>query len=162
VQADLDKIYQLTLSRTYVNTKGEQVMLSIAYGGDQSREMQVHRPEVCYSAQGFQISKMKKIDLKMPTGNIPAMQLTARQGTRIEQITYWVRIGTDTVRGNLEQGFMRLKYGLTGNIPDGILFRVSTITEDEKQAYETQSIFIRDILHALSPKNRFRLSGLNS
>ena len=51
----LSKIYNQTLSRTYVNAKGEQIMLSVAYGGDQSDATRAHRPEVCYPAQGFQI-----------------------------------------------------------------------------------------------------------
>ena len=50
VQAKLDKIYNQTLARTYVNGRGQRVMLSIAYGGDQSDSMQVHLPEVCYAA----------------------------------------------------------------------------------------------------------------
>src|SRR6476660_10538444 len=36
VKARLDKIYNQTLSRTYVNPAGHRMMLSIAYGGDQS------------------------------------------------------------------------------------------------------------------------------
>mgnify|MGYP000449828048 CR=1 FL=1 len=32
----LSKIYNQTLSRTYVNAKGQRMMLSVAYGGDQS------------------------------------------------------------------------------------------------------------------------------
>jgi hypothetical protein len=41
----LNRIYNQTLSRTYVNTAGERVMLSIAYGGDQSDGMAVHKPQ---------------------------------------------------------------------------------------------------------------------
>ncbi|MGB9107506.1 MAG: exosortase C-terminal domain/associated protein EpsI, partial [Telluria sp.] len=46
-------LYDQTLSRTYVNAQGQRVMLSIAYGGDQSKQLQLHLPEVCYVAQGF-------------------------------------------------------------------------------------------------------------
>ena len=55
-QAILDSIYNQTLSRTYINGKGERVMLSVAYGGDQSDATRAHLPEVCYPAQGFQIT----------------------------------------------------------------------------------------------------------
>ena len=48
VQAQLNKIYNQVLSRTYVNNKGERIMLSVAYGGDQSDGTSAHRPEVCY------------------------------------------------------------------------------------------------------------------
>ena len=54
-QAMLDKIYNQTLSRTYINPRGDRIMLSVAYGGDQSDGTRAHRPEVCYPAQGFQI-----------------------------------------------------------------------------------------------------------
>ncbi|HYG12890.1 MAG TPA: EpsI family protein, partial [Methylophilaceae bacterium] len=36
VQARLDEIYSQTLSRTYANAQGQRIMLSIAYGADQS------------------------------------------------------------------------------------------------------------------------------
>ena len=56
VQEKLDAIYDQTLSRTYVNGDGQQIMLSIAYGGDQSGDKtQVHRPEFCYAAQGLSL-----------------------------------------------------------------------------------------------------------
>lgn len=159
VTDQLSKIYGQTLSRTYFDKSGNSIMLSIAYGGDQSRDMQVHRPEVCYASQGFQISEMEKVEIKTPTGDIPAMQLMAREGARNEPITYWVRIGNNTVRGNLEQGLIRLKYGLTGDIPDGILFRVSTITSDKQLAYKIEQAFIRDLLTALPTADRARLAG---
>jgi len=48
-QAALDRIYNQTLSRTYVNGQGEKIMLSIAYGGDQSDGMAVHKPQAATS-----------------------------------------------------------------------------------------------------------------
>ena len=51
-RALLEKIYSQTLSRTYINSAGQRVMLSIAYGGNQNDSMKVHQPEVCYGA-GF-------------------------------------------------------------------------------------------------------------
>jgi hypothetical protein len=44
----LDKIYSQTLSRTYVNAQGYRIMLSIAYGKNQSDALQLHKPEYCY------------------------------------------------------------------------------------------------------------------
>ena len=37
VQALLDKLYNQVLARTYVNPAGRRIMLSIAYGEDESR-----------------------------------------------------------------------------------------------------------------------------
>ena len=44
LQAVIDRIYNQTLSRTYVNPKGQRMMLSVAYGGDQSDATRAHRP----------------------------------------------------------------------------------------------------------------------
>ena len=134
-------------------------MLSIAYGGDQSRAMQVHRPEVCYVSQGFQVGSLSKDFIDTSGAKVPVMKLIAKQGSRIEPITYWVMIGDSAVRGNLEQGFARLKYGLTGKIPDGLLFRVSSIQADEAKAYQAQDTFTRDLLRAMSPSGRQRIIG---
>ena len=38
LQQRLDSLYDQTLARTYVNAQGERVMLTIAYGRDQSSE----------------------------------------------------------------------------------------------------------------------------
>jgi len=46
LQAQLDVLYSEVLARTYINARGQRVMLSIAYGSDQSNEATaVHRPE---------------------------------------------------------------------------------------------------------------------
>jgi EpsI family protein len=159
VQALLDKIYNQTLTRNYINSKGERIMLSIAYGNDQSYSTQVHRPEVCYPAQGFAIKSMSKGSIDFSGAKLPVMKLVATQGPRIEPITYWVMIGDSAVRGNMEQHIARLKYGLTGKIPYGMLVRVSTISANESQSYRTEEQFVRDMLGAVPAQYRRVLIG---
>jgi EpsI family protein len=160
VKALLDRIYNQTLTRTYINSKGERIMLSIAYGSDQRYSSQVHRPEMCYPAQGFQIGSVSKDLIDFSGTKLPVMKLVATQGQRIEPITYWVMMGDSAVRGNLEQHFARLKYGLTGKIPYGILIRVSTISANEAQSYRTQEQFVRDMVGAVSMEYRKILMGV--
>ena len=159
LQASLWGIYSQSVSRTYTHSSGYRVMLSVAYGGDQSRALQVHRPEVCYSAGGFSIEAMNKAVLETPIGPIPVMHVIAQQDARHEPITYWVRIGEKIVRGNLEQGFARLSYGLRGYTADGLLFRVSSIDPDAGHAYEMQSLFVRELATAIPPDKRPSLFG---
>jgi EpsI family protein len=159
VQATLDRIYSQTLTRTYIDDRGRRVMLSIAYGGTQSRDLQVHRPEVCYSAQGFQIRGTAKAEIDVAEFTIPVMRVFATQGPRQEPITYWVRLGDQIVRGNLEQGLARLRYGLSGAIPDGLLVRVSTIGGDQSAAYGVQDAFLDELLKEIPASERWRLVG---
>ena len=160
VKAELATLYSQTLSRTYHNSRGEQVMLSIAYGSDQSHLTQVHRPEVCYSAQGFQIGKMRKEIINVAGMQLPVMKLVATEGQRQEPIIYWVKIGDTPVRGNLEQGFARLRYGLTGTVPSGLVFRVSAISADPRRSFSIQEQFVKDLLGSLSPEQRVELTGV--
>lgn len=155
----IDKLYSETLERTYVNSRGERIMLSIAYGGDQSDSMQVHKPEVCYPAQGFQILKNADDVFQSADGSIPVRRLVASQGQRVEPITYWTTVGDSVAVDGLSWKLRQLKYGLTGSIPDGLLFRVSSIRNDDAEAYRAQDEFTRALLTALTPAGKQRIIG---
>ncbi|OQY70329.1 MAG: EpsI family protein [Rhodocyclaceae bacterium UTPRO2] len=159
VQAKLDKIYNQTIARTYVNGRGQRVMLSIAYGGDQSDAMQVHKPEVCYAAQGFQIKQASLGQLATEYGELPVKRLVATLNNRVEPITYWITVGDQVINAGYKQKIAQLKYGLNGNVPDGMLVRASSIDRDEKNAYELQEGFLRKMLAAMPPADRARLGG---
>ena len=158
-QSVLEKIYDQTLSRTYVNKAGERVMLSIAYGGDQSRALQVHLPEVCYVAQGFDMVKEGEGALATRFGSVPVKRLVARQNSRNEPITYWITVGDKAIKSSFERKLQRLAYGLSGKIPDGMLVRVSTVQADERSAYRLQDRFVGQMLDVLDSKDRMRLLG---
>jgi len=158
-QAKLDKIYNQTLARTYVNSQGERIMLSVAYGGDQSDSLSVHKPEVCYYAQGFEIKKIFPGELLTQYGKLPIKRLLATKGNRNEPITYWVTVGDKAVLPGFDQKLQQLRYGLTGSIPDGILVRISSIDNNNDVAYQLQAIFIQDLLLAVNVNERARLIG---
>ena len=159
-QALINKIYNQTLSRTYLNQQGDRVMLSIAYGGNQSDDMAVHKPEICYPAQGFQVLKNVRGSLQTPGGAIPVKRLIASHGPRTEPITYWITLGDEVPDGSVKWKLAQLKYGLTGKIPDGLLFRVSSIQPDDTAAYELQNRFVNELLKALPPQSRAKLAGV--
>lgn len=159
-QALINKIYNQTLTRTYVNPNGDRIMLSIAYGGDQTDSLALHRPETCYPAQGFQILKSPTISsFSTGEGSIPVKRLVATQGRRVEPITYWTTVGDTVAVNGLKWKLQQLKYGLTGKIPDGLLFRISSIQGDDAKAYQIQDTFARDLLKALPPSGRQRIIG---
>jgi EpsI family protein len=156
----LDKLYSQTLARTYVHSSGYRVMLSLAYGSDQRGSLQAHKPEVCYPAQGFVLQKNEPGQLATTFGEIPVRRLFTTMGPRQEPVTYWFTVGDKAVRGKTQKRLVDLRYGLTGRIPDGMLFRVSSIDPDQTRAYEMQSGFVNQLLESVSPAERKRLSGL--
>lgn len=160
VQEKLDEIYDQTLARTYINSKGEQIMLSIAYGGDQSSDKtQVHRPEFCYAAQGFELTKSVEGQLSVEGSLLPVRRLEASQGGRYEPITYWIVIGDNVTLPGLGRKLIQLRYGITGKVPDGMLVRVSSIGSDAPKAYELHERFVREMLGTLSVTDRIRVAG---
>lgn len=155
----VNKIYTQMLLRTYVNKQGERVMLSIAYNRNQRSALHIHRPEVCYLASGFDIGKLTKTTVNTNIGPIPVMRLVARQGARNEPITYWIRVGSDITSGWFGQTFTTLKYGLTGKLPDGLLFRTSTISNDAQSSYHIQQAFLNSLLQSMRSGDRHWLVG---
>jgi EpsI family protein len=159
VQAEIAKIYSETISRTYINDQGQRVMLSIAYGGEQSDALRAHKPEVCYTAQGFTVSKVVSSMLNNDALVLPIRQLEAVMGLRREPITYWMTVGDIVVRTGFEQKLAQLKYGLNGKVPDGMLVRVSSIDRDRELAYRIQDRFIVDLRLAIPASARSRFFG---
>ena len=157
----LDKIYSQILTRTYVNSKGYPIMLSLAYGSDQRGSLQAHKPEICYPAQGFTIQKNEAGNMSTPFGEIPVRRLYGHIGTRYEPVTYWFTVGDQTVQSTTQKRLVELRFALTGRIPDGMLFRISSIDTDQTRAYQSQEEFVKQLLAAVPPAERKRLSGLN-
>jgi EpsI family protein len=155
----LRKIYTQTLSRTYVNDRGERIMLSIAYGSEQTEGLQTHVPEVCYPAQGFQVIKHQLAAMQSRFGEIGVKRLVATHGTRVEPITYWMTVGDVVTQAGFGWKLAQLRYGLTGRIPDGMLIRVSNISRDEESSYSLHQDFVSSLLDAMAPADRTRLIG---
>lgn len=159
VQANLNKLYDQIVSRTYVNDRGERVMLTIAYGGNQNDSLKAHRQEVCYSAQGFQISHLVQTTLEVGKSTIPVTRMLAVQGSRSEPVTYWFTMGDQVVLGRFERLMVQLKYGLSGEIPDGMLVRVSNLAAEPEGAYRAHIGFVHDLIGSMKKEDAANLLG---
>ena len=158
----LHQLYSQTMTRTYVNMEGYRIMLSIAYGNDQRGALQAHKPEICYPAQGFNLHSNDAGLLSTSYGSIPVRRMFTTMGTRQEPVTYWFKFGDSTVQGAFQKRLLELRYHLTGEIPDGLLFRVSSIDASVLKAQQMQDQFVNQLLASMSPADRQRLSGLGS
>jgi EpsI family protein len=160
-QALSAKIYSQEIARGYVDHAGNVVMLLVAYGPTQDYRLKSHLPEVCYGAAGFRVSSKTITALSYRDGAPPLTlsRLTAVKEGRFEPITYWMRIGNDVATGVFDRQLARMKYGLQGLIPDGALFRVSTVGISQEVSYKLQDQFIRDLLAAIAPENRMFFIG---
>jgi len=164
-RALLDKLYAKVLTRTYMNAYGYRIMLSVAYGSDQRDSLQAHEPELCYVAQGFTLHRTEASQLATMFGDIPVRRMFASKGVRQESVTYWLTFGDNALLGDkagkrFQRRLVELRYRFTGRIPDGLLFRVSSIDPDQTRAYQLHDQFTNQLLQAVSSTGRKRLTGL--
>lgn len=157
----IDAAYSQVLSRSYVNASGYRIMLSIAYGKTQRGNLQLHHPELCYPGQGFAVNANRTGKLATPYGEIPVRRLETQQNRdRSEPVTYWAMIGDEVALGSFARKLVEVRHGLQGQILDGLLFRVSSIDRNPEAAFALQASFVAELLGALTPADRRRLSGL--
>ena len=160
LQAMLDELYSQVLARAYMDDSGRTVMLSIAYGSDQSSEATaVHRPEFCYSAQGFQIQMLPPGRIRLEGHEVPVARLAGVMGRRRELISYWVTLDESATLPGLGRKLEQIRYGLRGQIPDGMLVRVSSLNGPDSAAFALQEAFLADLVAAVPPAVRSRYFG---
>ena len=152
-------IYDQVLERIYVDPAGRAVMLSVAYGTEQSVGLQVHRPEVCYPGGGFKISRLNRLSLPIAGTDLPVTRLLATHPGRVEPITYWTVLGDEVENDNRAFRWRQIASGLRGRILDGMLVRVSTIDTDTERAWALQARFADDLVAAVPAALRERVVG---
>lgn len=150
-----DRLYNQTLNRFYEAPDRAPVMLVIAYGAVQNDLLQLHRPETCYAAVGFEISDSRPSLVSLnEVAKLPARELTARSERRVEPILYWTRIGDDLPTTGREQRWVKLRQQMNGYLADGILVRMSTIGEPSAESSAELAQFAKTMMQAIAPKDR--------
>jgi EpsI family protein len=153
-------LYDQQVARAYSSPAEPDVMLVMAYGSGQSGALQVHRPEICYPASGYRLTHKDEETLTLGNGKaIPIRTFSAESDTRTEQVLYWSRIGDSLPTSWSGQRTAIMKQNLRGNIPDGLLVRVSTISTDRDGAMDMLRRFCRAMFAASGPKGRLQLVG---
>ncbi|RZL01198.1 MAG: EpsI family protein [Rubrivivax sp.] len=156
------QMYDQVLERTYINGQGQRLMLSVAYGRQQSVGLQMHRPEVCYRAGGFQVQDVDAATIPVAGRDLPVTRLQAHMDGRAEPITYWRLLGQGVVTDDSSFKLQQLSLGLRGRVLDGLLVRVSSIDRDTGAAHRLQARFADQLARAMSPGQRERAFGATS
>jgi EpsI family protein len=159
-----DRLYDEVMARAYYQPASQTarpVMCLMTYGARQSDALQLHRPETCYPAVGFQLVSHRKAALPLASGaSLPIVEITARLGERFEDVLYWTRVGEDLPQDSGEQRRKRLRASLAGQIGDGVLVRMSSARlQESAPGFPALRAFARDMLGALTPATRRGLVG---
>jgi EpsI family protein len=162
-----DDPYDQTVMRTYARADGARVMLALAYGTRQRQEVKIHRPELCYVAQGFAVVHKRSAPVALKDGSaVTATRLVASTDRRVEPVTYWIRIGDEIALSAMQSRLAILAEGFRGRIPDGILVRVSTAespgASEVERAYAWHEEFLRELVAAVGERGKLVLTGAAS
>lgn len=153
--------YTQLLERIYHHSSGAWIMLSIAYGEQQlGEELQPHRPESCYQAQGFTITRSQDTKLQQPGIQLPIRRLIAQRHQRHELISYWLVQGDQAVLpgiSRLAAQWQALLLG--GHASHGMVIRISSLGSHAEATYRQHDRFILDLLNTLSTTERMSLAG---
>jgi EpsI family protein len=149
-----DRLYDNLVTRAYAAPGQEPVMLLLAYNNAQDGVLQVHRPEVCYPVGGFQLSETRDIPFTDGRHTIAANFFTATGPDRVEQVAYYTRLGSAYPRTWAEQRLAVVRANLAGDIPDGMLMRVSLLGRNADTAKAELQEFASSFLAAAPPHLR--------
>lgn len=94
-----------------------------------------------------------------PWGLLKVRQFEAKRQYRSEYVSYWLTIGDRHLLPGLERKLAQLRYGLSGEVPDGMLIRISSLDTDKSAEFSLQKNFIEEMLSSLDSTNREKLSG---
>lgn len=160
-QNALNEIYSDLYETSYQNDQGKFLMLSIAYGADQSNDTtQVHRPEYCYPAQGFEISHLEDSFITLDQKELKVRRLLGKGSNRTEYITYWIILGEKSILPGWERKITQFEYGMQGLIPDGLLFRISSVGQmSSNEHFKLHNDFIQKMYKHSNSENRVTLFG---
>lgn len=153
-------LYSEIVSRIYRNQDSwAGIMLLAAYGDTQSDLLQLHRPEACYPAVGFDIASTRAASLALSGGAVlPVRHVVATTKERTENILYWARMGEDLPQSSGDQRAARLENAMRGYVTDGILVRLSMLGDPE-QAFPILDQFTSQMLQVMARSTRPALIG---
>ena len=76
-------LYSQLLTRVYASESGSPIMLLVAQSGSQTGILQIHRPEFCYTAGGYELSPSTPHKVALPQNTtLPALSISAT--TRVQ------------------------------------------------------------------------------
>lgn len=155
-----DRLYDEVLTRVYEAPGAPPIMFLVAYSHVQDGLVQLHRPEVCYPVGGFSLTETQTSGLPLGGGmTLPVKTFSARATTRTEHVLYWTRVGQDLPSSWSRQRLSVVRANLKGEIPDGILVRVSVLGADAREARAYTESFVRALIPALDPRTRALMIG---
>jgi EpsI family protein len=90
---------------------------------------------------------------------MPVRELVASSESRVEPIVYWTRLGDDLPTNGSEQRWAKLRQQMHGLVTDGVLVRLSTVSEPDPSVFAGLRDFGTAMVRSIAASNRAALIG---
>ncbi|MGC4062627.1 MAG: EpsI family protein [Aquabacterium sp.] len=165
-ETDMNQPYDETVMRTYQDDKGHTIQIALAWGQRQRQEIKIHRPELCYPAQGYSVSALHEATFPAKTTSGQPItgkrMVTKDRNDQTQLVSYWIRIGHVYSSSAWVTRMHILREGLQGRMTDGILVRASQYTSgdpgQQEATFQRQEQFLADLVQASPPQARDALA----
>lgn len=164
-EPDINQPYDQSVLRTYADDQGHQIGVAVAWGKHQRQEVKIHRPELCYPAQGYAVKRL--IDHTFSVTSTTTQQpitgkrmIALDRNGSMEVVSYWIRIGSIYSDSAFKTRMHILQEGLAGRVTDGVLMRVSQKLPasaepgQQEAAFQRQEQFAADLVRSVTPATR--------
>lgn len=158
--------YDQVSAKTYENKQGDRVTVVITWSRN-GVQRAGHIQQLCYSAQGFNISNVHDItfDISGKKHTVTAFSANRMTGN-IEDVLYW-RVTDGKLMSNvsdIDYGDFRLQHrifkmyellkSVFGKIPDNIMIRISSTRTIDTKEQSAQMIFTKQYLNMLDENDK--------
>ncbi|MDO6416073.1 EpsI family protein [Sphingomonas sp. BIUV-7] len=140
--AEAIRMYDATASQDYVTLAGDRIMLSVVFMRKIAQEARFHRPEFCYSTQGFQVARLPSLRMSLMRRSVGLSRFIASMDSRRELVVYWTRVAGDLPTGSNELRLAIMKNSWSETFPDGVLVRASLFVEPGETIVERTAVLI--------------------
>jgi len=154
-ETDINQPYDQTVMRSYQDDQGHIIQVAVAWGKRQRQEVKIHRPELCYPAQGMAVQSLTDVNFPLTSISqqpvIGKRMVTKDHSGGTELVSYWIRIGNVYSSSAWQTRMHILKEGLAGHVTDGMLVRVSQRVgqnQDAAAVFDRQERFAAALVNA--------------
>jgi EpsI family protein len=155
---EFDPIYgadpaESSLLRVYHRSDAPPVIVYIGFYGELSKVLEVHTPELCYPAQGWNILALRKPAIgNFREKQIPALEIVTEKDGNRRLVMWWYNAGSRPIQTRIRYVYAMLAMSTLTGRTDGSMVRIETpiVNGNETAAVARMEEFGKDFLPELN------------
>lgn len=166
-----EKEYDKVAAQSYLDEYGNKITVVMTWSRN-GIQRAGHIQQLCYTTQGFSISKPRDIEVSFPSRTLSVTVFEAsRLGGEVDDVLYWRVTGGKVMENIMENKFNNYRLShrilkikevinhLTGKIPDNVMVRISSVRSHKERPSAVPLQYLQEYVPLLSLSDRKLLLG---